>query len=150
MCFYKFLSTLGNARREFLTCYFTGTFFSLVHLFTNWVNIGDFFMLLIPKDERYWPLMSPLPSYGYGREHKGPRYGSLIHGQDLKDVTITGRLCFFVPFFSYSYGKYQIDFSLYTFSTIQKHRKQKLLKLNLILISWKHLISSRTGIKWIN
>ena len=34
--------------------------------------------------------MSPLPSYGYGREHKGPRYGSLIHGQDLKDVTITG------------------------------------------------------------
>jgi len=47
-------------------------------------------MLLISKDERYWPLMSPLPSYGYGREHKGPRYGSLIHGQDLKDVTITG------------------------------------------------------------
>lgn len=43
--------------------------------------------------------MSPLPSYGYGREHKGPRYGSLIHGQDLKDVTITGSLCFFVPFF---------------------------------------------------
>ncbi|VAI32498.1 unnamed protein product [Triticum turgidum subsp. durum] len=34
--------------------------------------------------------MSPLPSYGYGREHKGPRYGSLIHGQDLKDVIITG------------------------------------------------------------
>ena len=42
------------------------------------------------QDERYWPLMSPLPSYGYGREHKGPRYGSLIHGQDLKDVIITG------------------------------------------------------------
>uniref|UniRef100_A0A0E0B3G0 Pectate lyase superfamily protein domain-containing protein n=1 Tax=Oryza glumipatula TaxID=40148 RepID=A0A0E0B3G0_9ORYZ len=42
------------------------------------------------QDERYWPLMSPLPSYGYGREHRGPRYGSLIHGQDLKDVTITG------------------------------------------------------------
>nr|CAB3457153.1 unnamed protein product [Digitaria exilis] len=41
------------------------------------------------QDERYWPLMAPLPSYGYGREHKGPRYGSLIHGQDLKDVTIT-------------------------------------------------------------
>uniref|UniRef100_N1R1V5 Putative polygalacturonase n=1 Tax=Aegilops tauschii TaxID=37682 RepID=N1R1V5_AEGTA len=46
--------------------------------------------LLTCKDERYWPLMSPLPSYGYGREHKGPRYGSLIHGQDLKDVIITG------------------------------------------------------------
>ncbi|KAG0469529.1 hypothetical protein HPP92_016229, partial [Vanilla planifolia] len=35
-------------------------------------------------------LMPPLPSYGYGREHIGPRYGSLIHGQHLKDVVITG------------------------------------------------------------
>lgn len=34
--------------------------------------------------------MPPLPSYGYGREHPGPRYGSLIHGQNLKDVVITG------------------------------------------------------------
>ncbi|KAF2304141.1 hypothetical protein GH714_028017 [Hevea brasiliensis] len=41
-------------------------------------------------DEKYWPLMPPLPSYGYGREHPGPRYGSLIHGQNLKDVVITG------------------------------------------------------------
>ncbi|VFQ92495.1 unnamed protein product [Cuscuta campestris] len=41
-------------------------------------------------DEKYWPLLPPLPSYGYGREHRGPRYGSLIHGQNLKDVVITG------------------------------------------------------------
>ncbi|XP_073278327.1 probable polygalacturonase [Primulina huaijiensis] len=41
-------------------------------------------------DEKYWPLMPPLPSYGYGREHAGPRYGSLIHGQNLKDIVITG------------------------------------------------------------
>ncbi|KAL3654662.1 hypothetical protein CASFOL_001397 [Castilleja foliolosa] len=41
-------------------------------------------------DEKYWPLMPPLPSYGYGREHPGLRYGSLIHGQHLKDVVITG------------------------------------------------------------
>lgn len=41
-------------------------------------------------DEKYWPLMPPLPSYGYGREHPGSRYGSLIHGQNLKDVVITG------------------------------------------------------------
>ncbi|KAL3363446.1 hypothetical protein AABB24_012628 [Solanum stoloniferum] len=41
-------------------------------------------------DEKYWPLMPPLPSYGYGREHIGPRYGSLIHGQNLRDVVITG------------------------------------------------------------
>ncbi|KAL9251481.1 putative polygalacturonase [Drosera capensis] len=41
-------------------------------------------------DEKRWTLMPPLPSYGYGREHPGPRYGSLIHGQNLKDVVITG------------------------------------------------------------
>ncbi|KAL6010584.1 hypothetical protein ACLOJK_001018 [Asimina triloba] len=41
-------------------------------------------------DESYWKLMPPLPSYGYGREHRGPRYGSLIHGQHLKDIIITG------------------------------------------------------------
>ncbi|KAB1209402.1 putative polygalacturonase [Morella rubra] len=42
------------------------------------------------QEEKYWPLMPPLTSYGYGREHSGPRYGSLIHGQNLKDVIITG------------------------------------------------------------
>lgn len=41
-------------------------------------------------DQKYWPLMPPLPSYGKGREHLGPRYGSLIHGQHLRDVVITG------------------------------------------------------------
>lgn len=43
------------------------------------------------QDEKLWPLMPPLPSYGYGREHKGPRYGSLIHGQNLRDVVLTGK-----------------------------------------------------------
>ncbi|XP_058108668.1 probable polygalacturonase [Magnolia sinica] len=42
------------------------------------------------EDESHWKLMPPLPSYGYGREHPGPRYGSLIHGQHLRDVIITG------------------------------------------------------------
>ncbi|KAK1377856.1 putative polygalacturonase [Heracleum sosnowskyi] len=41
-------------------------------------------------DEKYWPLMPPLPSYGSGRERPGPRYGSLIHGQNLRDIVITG------------------------------------------------------------
>ncbi|KAL5786549.1 hypothetical protein ACOSQ2_008941 [Xanthoceras sorbifolium] len=46
--------------------------------------------ILALENEKYWPLMPPLPSYGYGREHIGPRYGSFIHGQNLKDVVITG------------------------------------------------------------
>ncbi|XP_057791501.1 probable polygalacturonase [Salvia miltiorrhiza] len=41
-------------------------------------------------DENHWLLMPALPSYGYGRERAGPRYGSLIHGQNLTDVVITG------------------------------------------------------------
>lgn len=46
--------------------------------------------ILAIQDENLWPLMPPLPSYGIGREHIGPRYGSLIHGQNLKDIVITG------------------------------------------------------------
>ncbi|KAK5829996.1 probable polygalacturonase [Gossypium arboreum] len=42
------------------------------------------------QDEKRWALMPPLPSYGYGREHNGSRYGSLIHGQNLRDLVITG------------------------------------------------------------
>ncbi|KAJ0983791.1 hypothetical protein J5N97_002147 [Dioscorea zingiberensis] len=52
--------------------------------------LADGAVILGIQDEVYWPLMPPLPSYGYGREQKGPRYGSLIHGQNLKDVVITG------------------------------------------------------------
>lgn len=40
-------------------------------------------------DENHWPLMPYLPSYGYGRERAGPRYGSLIYGQNMRDVVIT-------------------------------------------------------------
>ncbi|RZC59135.1 hypothetical protein C5167_006440 [Papaver somniferum] len=42
------------------------------------------------QNEELWPLTPPLPSYGVGREHAGPRYGSLIHGQHLKDVVCHG------------------------------------------------------------
>ncbi|KAF9616056.1 hypothetical protein IFM89_028522 [Coptis chinensis] len=47
-------------------------------------------VILGADDEKLWPLMPPLPSYGSGREQPGPRYGSLIHGQNLTDVVITG------------------------------------------------------------
>jgi hypothetical protein len=49
------------------------------------------------QDEKYWPLMPALPSYGYGRERKGPRFGSLIHGQNLRDVVITGLQFISIP-----------------------------------------------------
>ncbi|KAJ0091395.1 hypothetical protein Patl1_13627 [Pistacia atlantica] len=54
--------------------------------------LASLLYVIFKQNEKYWPLMPPLPSYGYGREHPGPRYGSLIHGQNLKDVVITASL----------------------------------------------------------
>ncbi|KAL6610690.1 hypothetical protein ACP70R_040659 [Stipagrostis hirtigluma subsp. patula] len=44
----------------------------------------------VPADTSTWPLIDPLPSYGRGRELPGRRYMSLIHGNGLQDVFITG------------------------------------------------------------
>lgn len=35
-------------------------------------------------------MVDPLPSYGRGRELPGRRHRSLIYGQNLTDVVITG------------------------------------------------------------
>ncbi|XP_008810196.2 probable polygalacturonase isoform X2 [Phoenix dactylifera] len=37
-----------------------------------------------------WPIIEPLPSYGQGLDLPGGRHGSLINGQNLTDVVITG------------------------------------------------------------
>ena len=37
-----------------------------------------------------WPLMPPMPSYGQGRDHPGPRRVSLVHGFNLSNLTLTG------------------------------------------------------------
>ncbi|CAL0299350.1 unnamed protein product [Lupinus luteus] len=42
------------------------------------------------QDTLNWPLIAPLPSYGRGRELPGGRYISLIHGDGVQDVIITG------------------------------------------------------------
>ncbi|KAJ3686259.1 hypothetical protein LUZ61_015423 [Rhynchospora tenuis] len=47
-------------------------------------------ILKATQDTRNWPLMDPLPSYGRGRELPGGRYTSLIHGNGVRDVIITG------------------------------------------------------------
>lgn len=40
--------------------------------------------------ESTWPIIPPLPSYGQGRDHPGPRRTSFIHGENLTNVTIRG------------------------------------------------------------
>lgn len=42
------------------------------------------------QDFNDYPLIPGLPSYGRGRELPGSRYSSLINGDGLEDVIITG------------------------------------------------------------
>ena len=42
------------------------------------------------QDPKDWPIIDPLPSYGRGRELPGGRDMSLLHGENLKDIVITG------------------------------------------------------------
>ncbi|MCO5547076.1 hypothetical protein L7F22_000517 [Adiantum nelumboides] len=47
-------------------------------------------VILGSQDPNLWPVIEPLPSYGRGRELPGGRHMSLIYGQNLTDVIITG------------------------------------------------------------
>ncbi|KAJ4775692.1 Pectin lyase-like superfamily protein [Rhynchospora pubera] len=65
----------------------TGSF-NLTSHFTLFLEEGA--CILGSQDPQDWPLIEPLPSYGRGRERLGPRHISLIHGNGLTDVVITG------------------------------------------------------------
>ncbi|ACI65105.1 predicted protein [Phaeodactylum tricornutum CCAP 1055/1] len=62
------------------------------------INLTSHLVLFLQKnavitaiaDESVWPLIPPLPSYGQGRDHVGPRYSSLLHGEYLTNITIRG------------------------------------------------------------
>ncbi|ERN03187.1 hypothetical protein AMTRI_Chr02g263250 [Amborella trichopoda] len=47
-------------------------------------------VILGSQDSSHWPVIDPLPSYGRGLELPGGSHGSLINGQKLTDVVITG------------------------------------------------------------
>lgn len=65
---------------------------------TGSFNLTSHFTLFLDKDAVIlgsqnpidWPIIDPLPSYGRGRELPGGRHISLIHGNNLVDVVITG------------------------------------------------------------
>ncbi|KAK7277784.1 hypothetical protein RJT34_22801 [Clitoria ternatea] len=46
--------------------------------------------IIASQDYGHWPVVDPLPSYGRGTDVPGGRYCSLIYGQNLSDVVITG------------------------------------------------------------
>jgi len=47
-------------------------------------------VILASQDDKTWPLVAPLPSYGEGRDGPGGRFSALISGTNLTDVVITG------------------------------------------------------------
>lgn len=65
----------------------TGSF-NLTSNFT--LYLGKDALILGSQDPNDWPLIEPLPSYGRGRERLGGRHISLIHGEKLENVVITG------------------------------------------------------------
>ncbi|KAL3721454.1 hypothetical protein ACJRO7_033883 [Eucalyptus globulus] len=65
----------------------TGSF-NLTSNFTLFLEEGA--RILGSQDPNDWPIIEPLPSYGRGRERLGGRHISLIHGNGLTDVVITG------------------------------------------------------------
>eukprot|EP00250_Pteridium_aquilinum_P014547 c22054_g1_i1 orf=245-1591(+) len=65
----------------------TGSF-NLTSNFTLYLHKDS--VILGSQNSSDWPLIDPLPSYGRGRERPGGRHISLIHGENLMDVVITG------------------------------------------------------------
>lgn len=65
----------------------TGSF-NLTSHFTLYLRKGA--VLLASQNEKDWPLIDPLPSYGLDKDFPKGRYASLIFGANLTDVVITG------------------------------------------------------------
>ncbi|VFQ96133.1 unnamed protein product [Cuscuta campestris] len=65
----------------------TGSF-NLTSNFTLFLQRGA--LILGSQNPEEWPIIEPLPSYGRGRERLGGRHISLIHGNALSNVVITG------------------------------------------------------------
>lgn len=66
----------------------TGSF-NLTSNFTLFLQEGA--VILGSQDPEEWPIIEPLPSYGRGRERLGGRHISLIHGDGLTNIVITGQ-----------------------------------------------------------
>ncbi|KAI7747933.1 hypothetical protein M8C21_015782, partial [Ambrosia artemisiifolia] len=66
----------------------TGSF-NVTSDFTLFLEDGA--VIMGSEDMKEWPIIEPLPSYGRGRERLGGRHISLIHGDGLTNVVITGQ-----------------------------------------------------------
>ena len=62
--------------------------FNLTSHFTLTVSASN--SIIASPDPNLWPIIDPLPSYGQGRDHQGPRRVPFIGGFNLTDITIRG------------------------------------------------------------
>ncbi|KAL0343185.1 UNVERIFIED_CONTAM: putative polygalacturonase [Sesamum angustifolium] len=84
----KFRGTGGTQLNVPKGRWLTGSF-NLTSDFTLFLEDGA--VILGSQDPEEWPIIAPLPSYGRGRERLGGRHISLIHGNSLTNVVITGK-----------------------------------------------------------
>ncbi|XP_050205831.1 probable polygalacturonase [Mercurialis annua] len=87
----RYMQRFGDVGGSQLTVpkgiWLTGSF-NLTSNFTLFLEQGA--VILGSQDPKEWPIIEPLPSYGRGRERLGGRHISLIHGNGLTNVVITG------------------------------------------------------------
>lgn len=62
--------------------------FNLTSHFTLTVSSTN--SIFASDDPALWPIIDPLPSYGQGRDHKGPRRVPFIGGFNVSDISIRG------------------------------------------------------------
>lgn len=60
------------------------------HIYPKLLNLSRKPKFLLQKDPSHWEVVDPLPSYGRGTDLPGKRYKSLINGNMLHDVVVTG------------------------------------------------------------
>lgn len=88
----RYMQSFGNIGGSQLNVprgrWVTGSF-NLTSNFTLFLEEGA--VILGSQDLEDWPIIEPLPSYGRGRERLGGRHISLIHGDALTNVVITGQ-----------------------------------------------------------
>ena len=83
----KIAAAGGGTLRLPAGTWLTGPFNMTSHM-TLFLDNGA--TLLGSIDLTEWPLIAPMPSYGRGRDHDGPRRTSLIHGFNLTDIVLGG------------------------------------------------------------
>ncbi|KAE8663627.1 photosystem I reaction center subunit N [Hibiscus syriacus] len=96
---FPFFPVSGSSGPHFESSFDPGScaaFFGEFPIRKHVMSLKDFGGVGDGKTSRYyldpeeWPIVEPLPSYGRGRERLGGRHISLIHGNGLTNVVITG------------------------------------------------------------